>query len=124
MGSKVLDRLVRFLVAKKDKPVPEVFEALEQAVSSPSGKKFENELKLEPGWISVLQMEAGTKGEIVLIAPYQNGRIERLAALGIVTGNSIELVQKYPSLVVKVDQTEIALDKGIAGGIFIREKAQ
>ena len=120
MSSRVLDRLVKFLVAKKDKPIPEVFVALELAVNSSNGKNFEYDLKVEPGWISVLQMEAGTKGEIVLIAPHQKGRMERLTALGIVAGNLIELVQKYPSLVVKVDQTEIALDKGIAGGIWVK----
>jgi Fe2+ transport system protein FeoA len=112
-------------VGKKDKPVPEVFEALEREESdSGDVTRNGNRVMAGAGLTSVLEMKTGSKGEIVSIAPHQNGRIERLSALGIIAGNTIELVQKQPSLVVKVDHTEIALDREIAGGIFIRNEGQ
>jgi|GEM_PF-1306727 len=121
MSSKLLNRLVQFLVAKKDKPVPEVFEALEREESDSGDVIWNgNRATVIPGLTSVLEMKTGSKGQIISIAPYQNGRIERLSALGIIIGNIIELVQKQPSLVVKVDHTEIALDKEIAGGIWVK----
>jgi len=121
MSSKLINRLVQYLVAKKDKPVPEVFEALEREESDSGDVTLNgNRATVTPGLTSVLEMKAGSKGEIVSISPHQNGRIERLSALGIITGNTIELVQKQPSLVVKVDHTEIGLDKEIAGGIWVK----
>src|SRR5574341_165271 len=121
MSSKLINRLVQLLVASKDKPVPEVFEALERGESdSGDVTRDGNRATAISGLTSVLEMKTGSKGEIISIAPHQNGRIERLSALGIIAGNMIELVQKQPSLVVKVDHTEIALDREIAGGIFAR----
>jgi len=121
MSSKLLNRLVQFLVAKKDSPLPEVFEALEREESdSGDVTRNGNRATVFPGLTSVLEMKVGSQGEIISLAPHQNGRIERLSALGIITGNTIELVQKQPSLVVKVDHTEIALDREIAGGIWVK----
>ena len=121
MSFKLINRLVQFLVAKKDKPVPEVFEALERETFNSSDVTLNgNQIMAGFGLTSVLEMKTGSKGEIISIAPHQNGRIERLSALGIITGNTIELVQKQPSLVVKVDHTEIALDREIAGGIWVK----
>ncbi len=125
MSSKLLDRLVKFLVAKKERPIPEVFEALEKEEPEPVSATFNgNSCNPEAGLISVNQMKVGSSGEIVYLSPHQNGRMERLLALGIIAGNKIEVVQKQPSLVVKVDHTEIALDKEISGGIFIRNEGQ
>ncbi|OGC76394.1 MAG: hypothetical protein A2Z27_01385 [candidate division Zixibacteria bacterium RBG_16_50_21] len=70
---------------------------------------------------TVTELKPGSKGEILFILPNQNGRLERLSGLGVVAGNTITLLQKQPSLVVRVDHTEIALDKDIAGGIFVRK---
>ncbi len=121
MSSKLINRLVRLLVARKDKPVPEVFDALErEEYDSGDSTVNGNHAPAISGLTSVLEMKTGSKAEIISIAPHQNGRIERLTALGIITGNTIELVQKQPSLVVKVDHTEIALDREIAGGIWVK----
>ena len=125
MSSKLLDRLVKFLVAKKERPIPEVFEALEREEPKPESAQFNgSSFNPEAGMISVNEMKVGSSGEIVSLSPHQNGRMERLLALGIIAGNKIEVVQKQPSLVIKVDHTEIALDKEIAGGIFIRNEGQ
>ena len=121
MSSKLLNRLVQFLVAKKDKPIPEVFEALERETFNSSDVTLDgNRAAAISGLTSVLEMKVGSQGEIVSLAPHQNGRIERLSALGIIAGNMIELVQKQPSLVVKIDHTEIGLDREIAGGIWVK----
>lgn len=69
---------------------------------------------------SVSDMRVGKQGRVLFITPHQNGRLDRLTALGIVPGNLIYLIQKQPSLVVRVDHTEIALDREIAEGIWVR----
>ena len=137
MTASLLNRIVKILVARKDKPLPEVLEYREsagfnnsQTESFPEGLKLhqngnkESAQKKEPVVCSVLDMRAGEKGKVLFITPHQNGRLERLTALGIVPGNAIYLLQKQPSLVVRVDHTEIALDREIAGGIFIRNKGE
>lgn len=125
--AKLLNRLIKILVAKKDKPLPESFE-YPKAGESPDCQSRTGNLDFRRGSqeseqtevCSVLQMETGSQGRILFLVPDQNGRLDRLSALGVIPGNTITLLQKQPSLVVQVDHTEIALDKEIAGEIFVR----
>ena len=128
MADNLLNRLLTFLVAKKDEPLPGILEYPDSRPASDSETKtlhLDSFLK-QNGTIvassirSVIELKPGSKGEILFILPNQNGRLERLSSLGVVAGNTITLLQKQPSLVVSVDHTEIALDKDIARGIFVR----
>lgn len=44
---------------------------------------------------------------------------ERLAGLGMHPGARVQLTQKRPSFVLKVEQTEVALDRSIADKITV-----
>jgi len=120
--------MISFLVAKKDRPLPGILDypdSINASVTDAKALHLEEFLKqnkkVEASSIrTVTELKPGSKGEILFILPNQNGRLERLSGLGVVAGNTITLLQKQPSLVVRVDHTEIALDKDIAGGIFVR----
>ncbi len=66
------------------------------------------------------RVEVGTTSKIMFTTPAYHERYERLTLLGVEPGAEIKLYQKIPSFVVKVDQTEVALDKEVAQEIFVR----
>lgn len=65
------------------------------------------------------QGEIGKNYKIVFIAPKYHQLLERLSGLGISPGSQLHLSQKKPSYVLKVDETEVALDSEITSGIYV-----
>jgi len=68
---------------------------------------------------SVADMEVGQKATIVSLKMENQETIRKLMALGIVVGSDVELIQKFPTYVIKVGHTQIAIDETIASAIFI-----
>jgi len=62
----------------------------------------------------------GQSGRITVIAPKFHSRLERLGTFGVVPGAEIRLKQKFPSFVIDVGETTLALDKDIAQEIYVR----
>lgn len=67
-------------------------------------------------------LRIGGSGRISFITPKVHKRLDRLAALGVVPGTSIHLKQKSPSYVIRVGETEIAIEEAVAADIFVREQ--
>lgn len=65
------------------------------------------------------QGEVGENYRIVFMAPKYHALLERLAGLGVSPGAMLHLTQKHPSFVMKVGETEVALDKEITEGIYV-----
>lgn len=61
----------------------------------------------------------GGKYKITFIAPKYHKLLERLSGLGVTPGSCLHLVQKRPSYVLRVEETEVALDSEIADGIYV-----
>lgn len=110
---------------------PEVTESictlLGHPASCPHGKpipparcceKFRTEV--QPLVQRLSDIAVGQTGRITVIAPKFRSRLDRLGALGIIPGAEIKLCQKFPSFVVQLGQTTIAIDKDIANEIFVR----
>lgn len=68
---------------------------------------------------SVADMKVGQKGIIAMLNMDNPQVVRKLMALGIMIGSDIELIQSFPSYVIKVGYTQIAIDKSIASQIFI-----
>jgi len=62
----------------------------------------------------------GQTGRITVIAPKFRSRIERLGALGVIPGAEVRLRQKFPSFVIEVGETTLAIDRDIAEEIYVR----
>lgn len=67
--------------------------------------------------------EVGQIYKIVFIAPKYHALLERLSGLGVIPGAHLRLSQKSPSYLLKVQETEVALDKEIAQGIYVVPQA-
>jgi len=63
---------------------------------------------------------AGTSGEIADVLPDSNGRTDRLLALGVTPGAAITVLQTFPGVVFLCDQTELAVERGVADAILVR----
>ncbi|AEE95889.1 FeoA family protein [Mahella australiensis] len=68
---------------------------------------------------SVADMKTGQKATIMALDMNNQDTVRKLMALGIVVGSDVKLVQSFPSYVIKVGYTQIAIDKDIASSIFV-----
>ena len=67
-------------------------------------KKYSVELK--PLVMRLNDFEVGQEGRIVYIVPSDPSRLNRLNSIGINAGSVIKLMQKWPSIVVQVEETQ------------------
>jgi Fe2+ transport system protein FeoA len=72
-----------------------------------------------PRLVPLSILAPGTRGRIARITRDLTGRAERLAALGVTPGASVRLLQRFPGIVFECDQTEMAVERGVAAGIVI-----
>ncbi|MDJ0573671.1 MAG: FeoA family protein [Xenococcaceae cyanobacterium MO_234.B1] len=61
-----------------------------------------------------------TQGIITAIRNKDDKIVKKLLSMGIHTGMQITLEQRFPSFVIRVGRTRIALDKDIASSIKVR----
>jgi len=66
------------------------------------------------------KMRKGEGGHIVYILTENHPKLQKLLAMGVLPGQRIEVIQTRPSYVFQIGQTQVAIDQGIAGNIFVR----
>ena len=64
----------------------------------------------------------GEVGRITLIHTRYADRLDQLSSLGLVPGVDARLKQRFPAVVIEVDQTTLALDADVAKEIFVKPK--
>lgn len=75
---------------------------------------------IEPLVIPLNEVKVGEGGRIVFITPRTKKRLNRLASYGVIPGSDLTLHQRFPSYVIRIDQTDVALETEIAKEIFVR----
>jgi DtxR family Mn-dependent transcriptional regulator len=75
---------------------------------------------IEPLVTPLKDIKVGQSGRIVFITPRTRRVLSRLASYGVVPGTELTLKQRFPSYVIRVDQTDVALESAIAKEIFVR----
>ncbi len=78
------------------------------------------EKNLRPLVVSLAEMEAGETGTVAYIGTTDQARLAYLSSLGVMTGRPIELLQKKPSYILKVDESTVAFDESVSREIFVR----
>ena len=61
-----------------------------------------------------------TQGTIAAIRNKDEKVVKKLLAMGVHTGMHITLEQRFPSFVIRVGRTRIAIDKNIANSIKVK----
>lgn len=64
-------------------------------------------------------LKPGASGRIVHVTRDLTGRAERLGALGVTPGATIVVLQTFPGIVFECDQTEMAVERRVAGAIHV-----
>lgn len=85
-------------------------------------KRFSNELK--PLVVPLTELHIGDEARIVFISSKYHARLDRLSSLGIVPGGILHLHQKQPTYLIKIGETELALDRDLAKEIFAKKMQQ
>jgi len=81
-------------------------------------KRYKSQIK--PIISSVRQLDLHIPARIAFITPEFHKRYQRLTSLGVTPGTELILTQRHPSFVVKVGETEIAIDGEIADEIYVK----
>jgi DtxR family Mn-dependent transcriptional regulator len=66
------------------------------------------------------KLQVGEWGTVAYLSAANLNRIQKLYAFGIVPGAPVQLVQRSPAFVLKVEETQVALEKAVAQDIFVR----
>jgi Fe2+ transport system protein FeoA len=67
-------------------------------------------------------MQAGERAELIQLTCMSNARRNTLTVFGLTPGTEITLLQRKPSFVIRVGETELGLDHEIAEGIYVKRK--
>lgn len=76
--------------------------------------------KQQDNVFNLTELNPGEKGEVVEIAAEKGSRRNTLAVYGLIPGSQFSLLQKKPSFVIRIGETELALDVEIAHDILVR----
>lgn len=83
------------------------------------GKNRQRAPVVEEGMRTVRQLKSGEHGTVFALVGAKTSRHNQLAVFGVVPGAELTVIQQYPSCVVRVGETELALDSDIAREILI-----
>lgn len=71
---------------------------------------------------SIIDVDKGTKGKVAYLHTKDNKKLQKLMAMGILPGVSIQVVQKFPSYVLKIGHSQVAMDEEMTRDVYVRLK--
>jgi DtxR family Mn-dependent transcriptional regulator len=78
------------------------------------------ETTLRPLVVPLTELEPGETAAVAYIGTRDNARLAYLTSLGVMTGRPVQLIQRRPSYIVKIDESTVAFDEAIAREVFVR----
>lgn len=69
---------------------------------------------------SLDNLKAHQKGRVAYIHTQDHAKLQKLMAMGILPGVTVTLLQTFPSYVLQLKHSQFAIDKELAGSIFVR----
>jgi len=65
------------------------------------------------------KMKPGQQGQIIRLCYIDTGFLHKLMALGVVPGERVVLLQTFPTFVVRIGYTQIAMDRLLAESVEV-----
>lgn len=84
-----------------------------------TGRTREAAAGIPEGTRTLRDLARGERARVVCLGARSRNRQGSLAVFGLVPGAEVTLLQQRPACVVRVDETELALDPDIAGEILV-----
>jgi len=78
------------------------------------------EKKIEPAVIPLNKLKAGQTGRILYVSTKHHSRLDRLTDLGVTPGEEVRVHQTFPAFVLKVRETDIAVDTDVLKDVYVR----
>jgi len=72
------------------------------------------------GVLTLADLPVGVRAVVVDVRPSTGGRADRLLSLGVTPGAHVSVLQTFPGVVFMCDQTELAIERSVAGSIHVR----
>ena len=69
---------------------------------------------------SLADTKKGIKAKVAYLHTKEDKKLQKLMTMGILPGVTVEVLQTFPSFIFKIGHSQIAVDKEMAGDIFIR----
>jgi DtxR family Mn-dependent transcriptional regulator len=76
--------------------------------------------ELEPIVFSLDKLPPGAKGRVMYVETKKHDRLDKLASFGLVPGAVVTMHQRRPSLVVRIGETQLAMDELIARCVHVQ----
>jgi len=70
--------------------------------------------------LNLTELNAGETGQVVEVSPEKPSRRNTLAVYGLIPGSQFTLLQKKPTYVLRIGETELALEVEIAHDILVK----
>lgn len=83
------------------------------------GKQRRAEGDMPDAVTSVKELKSGQKASVLCLGGGSTSRRSSLAVFGLVPGAELTVIQQQPACVVRIGETELALDSDIARGIMV-----
>ncbi len=74
-----------------------------------------------PTDLTIADLAPGMEAKVISLQAVQEVRRERLLAYGVAPGRTIQVLQRSPATILKVDQTELAIENDVASRITVTE---
>ncbi|MCL4474750.1 MAG: metal-dependent transcriptional regulator [Nitrospirae bacterium] len=71
---------------------------------------------------SIADVDKGTKGKVAYLHTRDNRKLQKLMAMGLLPGVSVEVIQRFPSYVLKIGNSQIAMDEEMTRDVYVRLK--
>ncbi|MBI4397244.1 MAG: metal-dependent transcriptional regulator [Elusimicrobia bacterium] len=90
--------------------------------SIPSGECCQREeSRLEPIVVSMDRMSAGEEGKIAYVRLQDHPELHKLLSLGVIPGVPVHMHQTFPTIVIQLGESQLALEESAAKNIYIRK---
>ena len=77
---------------------------------------------ISPVVSSLIELDAGQRGRIVYLHGKNDKELQKLMAMGMLPGMHIQIIQKFPSYLLQIGQTQVAMDEEMAEDVYVRRE--
>jgi len=80
-----------------------------------------NRTDVEPILVSLDKLPPGEMGRVMYVETQSHRRLDKLASFGLVPGALVTMHQHQPSLVVRIGETQLAMDELVARSVHVQK---
>jgi DtxR family Mn-dependent transcriptional regulator len=79
------------------------------------------EQHVEPIVLSLDRLSAGESGRVAYVLLQNHPELHKLLSLGVIPGTEVHLHQTFPTFVLQIGESQLALEESVARNIYIRK---